>query len=61
MKSCGIVLCDALDKLIGEVLAVEIKNLGVGLVLFYLVNDSADKVSFSKTAGAVNKQRIIIH
>jgi len=52
-------LCYEVHKLIGEILALNVKNVAVGIGDYKLICYSVKKVSFSQARGTVNEERVI--
>ena len=55
----GMSVSDAGDHLVGEILTLDVDDVVIGMVFMYLVGDRVQQVSLTKTAGAVNEQRVV--
>ena len=54
----GVLIGDAADQLVCEIVALDIHNVFLGKIGFHAVDDGIQKVGLSQTAVAVNKQRV---
>ena len=58
---CVLALPDGGYQLVGEVVALDVNDLGVGMVFLKPVGNGIEQVGFSQARIAVDEQRIVVH